>query len=200
MSRFVEHEKRRQRILSEAARVFTEDGYQGATYQKIAQRCGVSRTTLYQYFRNKQQIFQYSIKQVTDLLAQGYEPLLYRQDLSPLDKLKQVMEHTVQGCYDHKDILVILFDYLQWVKKQGEDPRARVHRRTIRMRLTLVRLINRAVAQGEIPTQDGGKTADLLFSLLESALLRMVLGYTREPDYTLSLVNTALKEISGQRY
>jgi len=46
MAIVVEHEKRRFEILQRALDVFTEEGYEDATFQKIADRCGITRTTL----------------------------------------------------------------------------------------------------------------------------------------------------------
>ena len=62
MSIQVEHDKRRQEILKRALDVFIDEGFENATFQKIADRCGITRTTLYIYFKNKKDIFNYSIK------------------------------------------------------------------------------------------------------------------------------------------
>ncbi len=195
MSRFVEHEKRRERILAEAAQVFIEDGYQGATYQKIAKRCGVSRTTLYQYFRNKQQIFALTIKQITDLLEADFLPLIQQEEVSPSLRLEQLMEHLVRGISRYRGLLGVVFDYLNWLEKRGENPREKVQRRTIRLRLTLVRLANKAISRGEFSPGRGGQAAEMLMALLEGAMLRMILGYSREPEYSLQTLRTALEAL-----
>ena len=63
MSIVIEHEKRRKQILRKALSVFMEEGFEDTTFQKIADRCKITRTTLYLYFRNRQEIFNFSIKQ-----------------------------------------------------------------------------------------------------------------------------------------
>ena len=47
MAIVVEHEKRKHEILQKALDVFITEGYEDATYQKIADKCGITRTTLY---------------------------------------------------------------------------------------------------------------------------------------------------------
>ena len=47
MAIVVEHEKRKRDILEKAFTMFLEEGYEDITYQKIADRCGITRTTLY---------------------------------------------------------------------------------------------------------------------------------------------------------
>ena len=62
MAILVEHDKRKQEILEKALDVFINEGYEDVTFQKIADRCGITRTTLYIYFNNKREIFLWSIK------------------------------------------------------------------------------------------------------------------------------------------
>ena len=69
MAIIVEHEKRRHEILDKALEVFVDEGYEDATFQKIADKCGITRTTLYIYFKNKKEIFLWSIKQLTEKLV-----------------------------------------------------------------------------------------------------------------------------------
>ena len=58
MAIVVEHEKRKKEIVDKALDLFMENGYEDVTFQKIADKCGVTRTTLYIYFKNKkEQIF-----------------------------------------------------------------------------------------------------------------------------------------------
>ena len=53
MAIVVEHDKRRREILEKSLDVFAKDGYEDVTFQKITDRCGITRTTLYFYFKNK---------------------------------------------------------------------------------------------------------------------------------------------------
>lgn len=46
-------ELKRQAIIREAARIFSRRGYHGATLDDVADRLGVTKTALYRYVRNK---------------------------------------------------------------------------------------------------------------------------------------------------
>ena len=70
MAIVVEHDKRKHDILKKSLEVFIEEGYEDVTFQKIADRCGITRTTLYIYFKNKREIFLWSIKQLTNDVEQ----------------------------------------------------------------------------------------------------------------------------------
>jgi len=51
MATVVEHDRRKYEILQKAMDVFVKEGYEDVTFQKIADRCGITRTTLYIYFK-----------------------------------------------------------------------------------------------------------------------------------------------------
>ena len=53
MAIVVEHDKRKHEILEKSLELFTREGYDDVTFQKIADACGITRTTLYIYFKNK---------------------------------------------------------------------------------------------------------------------------------------------------
>ena len=79
MAIVVEHDKRKHEILEKSLDVFIEEGYEDVTFQKIADRCGITRTTLYIYFKNKREIFLWIIKL---LLAGLFDELVSLTDTS----------------------------------------------------------------------------------------------------------------------
>ena len=85
MAIVVEHDKRKHDILQKSLDVFIEEGYEDATFQKIADRCGITRTTLYIYFKNKHEIFLGSIKELLSALEVSLSAILADQK-RPLDK------------------------------------------------------------------------------------------------------------------
>ncbi len=51
-------EKARERILAAAFQVFSEKGYYEARMEDIAERLGVSKRTLYLYYKNKEELYK----------------------------------------------------------------------------------------------------------------------------------------------
>ncbi|MBO6101585.1 MAG: TetR/AcrR family transcriptional regulator, partial [Spirochaetaceae bacterium] len=91
MAIIVEHDKRKHTILDKALDVFVDEGYEDATFQKIADRCGIMRTTLYLYFRNKREIFISSIRQLTTNIELSLLDVMHDNKLTSDEKLKQVL-------------------------------------------------------------------------------------------------------------
>jgi AcrR family transcriptional regulator len=62
--------KRRQ-IIEGARAVFLEQGFDAASMGEIARRAGVSKGTLYVYFKNKEELFSAIVSQECDAQAEG---------------------------------------------------------------------------------------------------------------------------------
>ena len=69
---------KRIQILDGAARVFAQDGYEGASMSRIAAEASVSKGTLYNYFTCKAELFaDYVQRDCTRLLTQIFDDLDY---------------------------------------------------------------------------------------------------------------------------
>ncbi|MDR0601591.1 MAG: TetR/AcrR family transcriptional regulator [Treponema sp.] len=174
MSIIVEHDKRRKEILEKALDVFMDEGFEDATFQKIAARCGIFRTTLYIYFRNKKEIFNYSIKQ---LLAEVEEDILrIRNDksLDSADKITRVLLNIIDRLEANRRLLIVILDYLLHLSRSGSNPEIRVRRRTVRLRHILASIVIEGVKAGELLPVNIRAADDLLYGLIESAIFRLV--------------------------
>src|SRR5574344_1717587 len=134
MAIVVEHDKRRKKILERALDLFSEEGYEDVTFQKIADRCGITRTTLYIYFKNKREIFMWSIKQLTDKLEEVLVLIIDQKTLSVKDRLKKVFTDILDCCISNRKLFSVILAYLLQIQKTGKDPGVRVRRRILRLR------------------------------------------------------------------
>jgi AcrR family transcriptional regulator len=173
MSIVVEHEKRRRNILKKALDVFVDEGFEDATFQKIADRCGITRTTLYIYFKNKKEIFNYSIKQL--LSTVDAELALVRSDtnMNTVDKLIRVLSRIIELLEKNRRLLAVILDYLLHVAKSNGDPNYRVRRRTLKLRHILATMVIDGIKAGEIASMNVKTADDLLYPLIESAIFRL---------------------------
>ena len=178
MSIVVEHEKRRYEILGKALEVFVDEGFGDVTYQKIADRCGVTRTTLYIYFKNKRDIFNFCIKQFLQTVDDNIIEVNNNKSISHTEKLIQVMTVILKLLEENRPLLSVIKDYLvHSMKMKGDfDPDYRVRRRTIRLRRVLATILIEGKKAGEfVPTLNVKDANELLFSFLEAASFRLVI-------------------------
>jgi AcrR family transcriptional regulator len=174
MSIVVEHDKRRHEILEKALDVFIAEGFEDATFQKIADRCGITRTTLYIYFRNKKEIFNYSIKQFLLGVENDLARVRKNKEMSCVDKLIEVVTLIIERLDENRRLLAVVLNYLLYISKSSSDPDTRVRKRTIRMRHILATMVIDGIRAGEIAPVNVRIVDDLLYGLMESAIFRTV--------------------------
>jgi AcrR family transcriptional regulator len=199
LSIYVEHDKRREEILDKALDVFVEEGYKDTTFQKIAERCGITRTILYLYFSNKREIFSASIKRLMGRVESRVREIAGDEELKSVDKLIAIGEMVMGECAAESRLLSVILDYLLKLKLSGGDPDERVRRRTIRMRHILALIIIEGKKRGEFSSRISGKAmSELFYALIEAAVFRItVLGKKDVSTLQESLRLLALS-ISGE--
>jgi AcrR family transcriptional regulator len=173
MSIVVEHEKRRRNILKKALDVFVDEGFEDATFQKIADRCGITRTTLYIYFKNKKEIFNYSIKQLLSTVDTELAGVRADANLNLVDKLTMVLSQIIELLEKNRRLLSVILEYLLHVSKSNGDPNYRVRRRTLKLRHILATMVIDGIKAGEIVSMNVKAADDLLYPIIESAIFRL---------------------------
>ena len=80
--------RKRQMILDGAVKVFTENGFDTSSMDRIAEVAGVSKRTIYNHFQNKESLFQAI---VADFLKERdkIKPIQYSKGLSLQEQLRE---------------------------------------------------------------------------------------------------------------
>ena len=173
MAIIVEHDKRKHEILQKSLDVFIDEGYEDATFQKIADRCGITRTTLYIYFKNKHEIFLGSIKELLLELEAHLKTVIFDATLSAESKMRAILMEIVDQFENNLKLFSVLLNYLLQLKKSGIDTNQKVRRRVIRVRHLLSNIIIQGIRDGEFKDCNVKDMNELLYSLMESAIFRM---------------------------
>ena len=186
MSIKIEHEKRKHEILEKAMDVFIDEGFENTTIQKIAKHCGISRPILYTYFKNKPDIFNYSIKQLLSTVEEKLVEALRGQSStaqkngkpSAVDTLVTMLMLIIDILEKNKKLLNVLLDYLLYISKHKEaagnkTPDYLIRKRTIKLRHILSEILIDGIKSGEIKNIDVSVVNNLLFGLLKSAILEL---------------------------
>lgn len=195
MAVVVEHEKRKHEILSKSLDLFIDEGYEDVTFQKIADRCGITRTTLYIYFKNKREIFIWSIKELTATLEVKLREIIADEKLSSVDCLDRVLDVILDECEGNKKLFKILLVYLIQIQKTGENAGKRISRRVIRLKHLLNVILIRGQEAGEIKKAPIKTIIDMIYSLLESAVFRLAVAGDENVDESRSLFHSFIENL-----
>ena len=173
MAIIVEHDKRKHEILQKSLDVFIDEGYEDATFQKIADRCGITRTTLYIYFSNKHEIFLGSIKELLKNLETTLSQIVNNESLTAEAALRSFFDCLIDQCQENVKLFSVLLSYLIQIKKTGKDPNDRLRRRVIRVRHHMTTIIIRGIQNGEFKDLPIKDVNEMFYGLIEAAIFRL---------------------------
>jgi len=193
----IDHEKRKKVILKKALDVIIDEGYEDATFQKIADRCGITRTTLYIYFKNKREIFLWSIKQLTEGLENSLRLIIDDKSRSCKERLLDVLEVIVHGCMENRQLFQVILAYLIQIQKTGKNPGDRVRRRIVRLRHLLSTILIEGKKSGDFKQINVKAANEMFYSLIESAIFRLAILDQQTVNEMLSSLQLAVEGISA---
>jgi AcrR family transcriptional regulator len=98
----------RDQILRTAADCFRERGYRATTLDDIAARLGMSKATLYAYFRAKEAMLAAISRETIEAFTHGLG-LVLDSDLSPEDKLRRIVREHVRFVIANRSFLTVFF-------------------------------------------------------------------------------------------
>jgi AcrR family transcriptional regulator len=194
MSIVVEHEKRRREILEKALDVFVDEGYENATFQKIADRCNITRTTLYIYFKNKKEIFNYSIKQLLGKVEKDILKVKEDRELNCAEKIAKVLLVILERLEESRRLLSVILNFLLNLSSDM-SPDSRVRRRTVRLRHILATMVIEGIRAGEIEPVNVRAADDLLYGIIEAAIFRLVVLKRASVDELRYSVTLAARQL-----
>ncbi len=182
-------------ILEKAFALFAEEGYGGVTYQKIADRCGISRTAIYKYFQNKEEIFTYAIILATGNLTTMVEKVLDRKEWSATEKIERILHITIRMLAENRVFLTVVLDYILTQKQTGADVKRKVRRHTFGMKYLLMRLLREASQNGELSVLSPETAANHLYGILESFVLNLTVTNILDAKDCTGLIDSYLENL-----
>jgi AcrR family transcriptional regulator len=149
----------KQRILSEALNIITERGYEGLTMRGLGERLGVAAKTIYNYFRNKDEVYlQVAMREFEALHGELLEA--YHTSRDPDERLEAITKRLLAFGLSHPaqyDLMFSLYlpKYRDFFGSPLEDVAARGLRGALRIRELIVRVIREiAEAAGDFTEEE----------------------------------------------
>jgi AcrR family transcriptional regulator len=101
-----DHNKRKQEILTIAARIFRQKGYNATSMNDLAKECGLFKGSLYHYFKNKEAILQEVIQSYFEYLLLYLEPINSSKAM-PAEKLRMSLEIQIRAIEANRDAVSV---------------------------------------------------------------------------------------------
>lgn len=156
----------RERILTEAAALFREQGYCGASMSGLAAEVGITKSSLYHHFPSKQSVLSEIIELTVDRVA----PLVQSvadSDLPIADRLgKAVMIHTVEAIRDQDAVAC----FVEEGRFLGPELRAEHVAKRDSYEMIFRLMLNEGIESGEFPSQDSDLTVKAILGMCNSVV------------------------------
>lgn len=194
----INHKERKREIRAAGLRLFARHGFDDVNFGMIAKECGISRTLLYTYFKDKRAIFNEAINEATSAVVAKYREIM-RTRQSADAKLRQLCIEVFALLFDNRDFLCVIVDFLCEFRRKGRIPVDNIMRHTVGLNRIIHSLIVEAKHRGEYDAAiDANRATSLLYSQFEVVVLRIAVSGKAEISDSIDKMNSILLAFRAQ--
>ncbi|WP_425449391.1 TetR/AcrR family transcriptional regulator [Dethiothermospora halolimnae] len=175
MPKIVNYIERKEEIAKESIKVFIDKGYYETKLSDIANKCGIGRTTLYQYFKNKDEIFKYAINHTIDSMRDSFEKILENSNLTFIEKIKKII-YSLAKEYKYNNSIIIFIELWLILKRENKTIGEEIQNRSLEIRELFKELVSHGIKANEIIKVDCDSMGNTLYALVESFVLQLSLN------------------------
>ncbi len=163
--------------IAQAAKVvFAERGYQRATLEEIAQRAGMSKATIYLYYKNKDDLFLQVVEELVDA-ATAVTAREAETTKPPLEKLYHMVYGKMAFYEREREFFRIYLNEKHGLEVAPKDP----HKRTLRqMYLQSIqhfeRVLQEGMRAGVLRPLESRRLAFFLQEMMSTVLVQRIQG------------------------
>jgi len=167
MNRRSGHESR-EKIIKSAIKLFSQSGYNGTTMRMIAKEAGISIGGLYLYFKNKEELSLYLMKEkLNEFYSKVLLPLKDIQ--SPSQALKEYFTKALEFAKENRELIIM------HGKQQGFTFGIEIKKEFFKKeREILTEIIKRGIETKEFNEIEPEEVAKLLMNVLGGYILSVV--------------------------
>jgi AcrR family transcriptional regulator len=150
-------------VLTAAVRLFNEKGYEATSMGDLAERLGISKSSIYHHVTGKQELLRMAVDHALDGLSEAADEV-DALAAPAVDRLEALLRRSVLVLAERLDFVTLL---LRVRGNTAVEKQALLRRRDFDARVTA--LVKQAQADGDLrPDIDPSTTARLLFGMVNS--------------------------------
>jgi TetR/AcrR family fatty acid metabolism transcriptional regulator len=162
-------EERTEQIIEAALRVFAEHGVEKARMEDIGTAAGLSKATLYLYFKTKDALIGVILRRLFEYMLRGFQSL-DAENGSAQERLRNFATQLVDELHRMRPLLPLLYEfYAMGLRKSAA--REVLGEFVAEFIAILAPVIQQGTVNGELRAVDAEKAAITLGAMLEGTLL-----------------------------
>lgn len=144
MPKIVNTEEIRIEIIRKAFEVFIDKGYYKSNMVDISGACNMNRTTIYYYFKNKDEIFENTVYFIIGTIEKDIEEISQNNEINVVDKIKYLSNKWDEE-FDGNNIILILIEMWLSIRREESEMFKRIKTRVKEMNRAINTLILKKV-------------------------------------------------------
>ncbi len=165
-------EKRKHQILDAAANVFSRRGFHDARVDDIAEEAGLSKGTLYWYFKSKDDIIIGLLDRLFEFGASGVREL-HAKDMAATKKLRQSIDLLLKDLDHWINLIPLAYEFLGLLFRRKIVQTA--FKRYFRHYMDLIiPIIQQGIDEGEFQAESAQQVAITIGAIFEGTILLWV--------------------------
>ncbi len=183
-----EQNRRRHEIFKASVRLFLKHGFQETSMRQIAEASSLGKSTLYDYFRTKDEILVWGVEdEILDLTATALE--IASQPLPAIDRLRKAMRNHAEVMLANREFYLKLSFEVQRLSLESQK---RIQVRRHAYQDVIRQLIEDGIREGSFRKVDSLLAARMLITAITPTI------FTSRPTGTpRQMLNTALDILLG---
>ncbi|MFQ5769524.1 MAG: TetR/AcrR family transcriptional regulator [bacterium] len=186
MPKIVDKVAKREEILQAALHAFAKKGFKNTKMIDIANESGIGKGTIYEYYRNKDEMLLAAFGEYIHL-ADAEVMAVLQGNLSPVAKIREIITKIIQIYTNDPELTRVFFDF--WVAGLQNTQQPEIDFKPIyaQYRELTQKLLQEAIAAGEIRPDISVNTPAIIIGVIEGLFLQWMV----DPDVF------SLKDIAG---
>jgi AcrR family transcriptional regulator len=103
-----------------AATLIKQKGYEGCSLQKIADKVGLDKSTIFHYFKNKEELLLRILEKPINEVSLNLEKIMNKNELRPEEKLREAIDNHLTLLTKHIDVANIYLNELRSLSKKNQ--------------------------------------------------------------------------------
>lgn len=182
MPKIIKKDEMKLKIAKGAFQVFVKKGYEETRIKDIAEYCHISRTSIYQYFTNKDEILFYNLHYHLDDIYRIYRRILRMKQLDELEKIQKIIEDIFNQYYNKEKVLELYATYWLKDKLKHFENQPDLLQRTEKLKDVFKALLKKGIERNTIKKLDATGMANILFLMVRGFIMQISVYSNVSPE------------------
>ena len=180
MPKIVDVQEKKQEIYRSATQVFLDKGYNNTTLLDIAKLCKMGRSTIYQYFKNKEEIFyEVSISFFSELVS-NLDSIMLEESMSSTEKIKKMLSVFIFDSKADSQRRFQLAKVLMFLKENNSVFENKFKFFYLSVQDMFFQVVESGIYNNEIKQCDAESMSIAIFGLAQSIILHTYVDTSRD--------------------